>query len=204
MSKQHHHTMGLRCMPSTAVNIGADDYTAEFWELTKRETLPLVARVIEESGGESESGLFRTVRRELRRLPNGDYMLIVDGKSWSRLTFDEGLIADYHARCRIWGHRYDPELLDTLVALEREGAPNGLCYTWLGGTAGLHDVEITGCVQCFGGGRSSTAIEKLAHLHEYLEQYHWTPDEPTRRLIERASELAVPGSIQVIPRTDGL
>lgn len=148
-------------------DVGADDYSGEFWVKSRREELQLLRRVVIESHASGRDS-FKTVAVEARQLPDGSIMVIRNGLSWTRWTSDPDIVAERKARQRIVGHRYDRPLLTALIALEREGMCPGMASTWFGGTYGLRSIEITGMTRSFSGMLTATAPEKLDRLRTYL------------------------------------
>lgn len=187
--------------------VGSDHESGEYWQRDRRESLPLLGRIVferpgtprvSEPHGSPLAGApvddARFVRREARRLPDGDIMVIIDGKSWARYTRDERRIAEYRARKSIWGYRYERRLLDALCDLERLGRPPQHIYSWFGGTCGLDTIRLTGVQHSHSGGHAATAEEKLTRLREYLEPLcdtEWEGAEIARAALDFARDGSV-------------
>lgn len=159
------------------VEVGADEYSARFWQLKERESLELVGDF---------RGRFHHV---VYRLPNDDLMVVIEGKSWTRYTADMALAADRTWRRSIKRYRYEPRLHAALVALEKAGALRLTVCTWFGGTFGVDCVE-----GAYSGPRNMTGREKVGRLREYLAECIEAHPEH-REQLEAALALAVDGSI---------
>lgn len=187
------------------IDAGADKTSGQYWPISRREELELLGRLVielptrrHEQVSESEPAKTRRVIPiEARRLPNGDIMVIT-AESWTRFTNDRDRVAEFNARSKIWGYRYEGKLCDALCELERKGRAPTMIATWFGGTSGLRQTEITRTQKSYTyGGARRTSEEKLSALREYL--HHLTETEwPGRDTAVRALELAQDGSIVTI------
>jgi hypothetical protein len=160
------------------VDVGTDEYSAQFWGRAERAGLELI--------GDFRGQFHRTVYR----LPNGDLMVVIDGKSWTRYTADMALAADRTWRRAIKRYRYEPTLYSALAELERAGALRLTVCTWFGGSLWPNDCTMG----AYSGPRNMTGPEKVRRLREYLAEC--IEAHPEHRVaLDAALALAVDGSI---------
>ncbi len=89
--------------------VGADHYSGEFWTLDKRPPAILT--------GPTDHGT-----SSLHQLPNGDWMEVLGGVSWTRHTFDLHYALDRAKRAKIGGFALRADLVQAIVELVAVGA----------------------------------------------------------------------------------
>jgi hypothetical protein len=167
-------------------NIGADDYSAQWWSQNKLAELPLLGEWVDPIPG------LPTPFKRAYQLPNGDIMLVTNGVSWSRLTKDQALIADADSRRAIKAHRYEERLFAALAELERAGALRNGCASWFGGTCGLSNPK-----PAYAGPHNSTGPETVERLRSWLDDCI-TKHPSHAEALGAAKALATEGSIETM------
>lgn len=176
------------------VNIGPDAYSGQWWGSAEAVKLELVAEF--KSGDHT---------RVFRRLPNGDVIEYIDGKSWARWTTDPLLIAEWEFRARICAYRYDAALLGALNSLEHitgllSDSASGI-GSWFGrGTFSPDALEHRVHVANPPRGHARTGEEMVSALRMWLAECALLAPTPNAlAAIEAALLLAAPGSIVALP-----
>jgi hypothetical protein len=185
-------------------HIQADEYSGQFWCHGPRETLPLLltnpyydAQTPIEMGDRlppipgNEPG-YRGWS-ELRRLPNGDIM-VISPTSWSRVTFDRSLVVDRQRREKIKTHVYAPELWDAVMVALKAGVLYDSGCVWR--NSPMRD-EIDGKMFfCYSHGHNRTGEEEVVALRDFATRaLARAKTAQHRAMLETVIALATPGSI---------
>lgn len=166
----------------------------------KRSSLPVIGRIVSERSVRGD--VTRYTLAAAYRLPDGDVLISHSAGAFTRITKSKDRFRDYLARKAIWGYRYEPRLLERLIAIERAGRCHGEIYSWFGGDYKLEELAATRCQKSHAQtGKAWTAEEKIERLREHLERI--AEKEWDGQLAAMAAlNLLRDDSIQVIPKLD--
>ena len=149
-------------------NVGADEYSGKFWG-RDAPTCPILwsGKVPEVSQATEKTDH----HREIKQLPNGDLVVVMNGVSWTRLTKDPSVAAERLERANIPGYQYSSQMGPLLVEATRNKALMDNLGDWLGGTAAIKRFERAGYWQDnHAGPMASTAQEKRDRFRKHLQK----------------------------------
>jgi hypothetical protein len=99
--------------------VGADNYSGDFWVTSKRPTAEITLDT-----DWRDSVEWRT----LHKLPNGDWMEVLGGKSWTRHTYDKEYALDRARRANIGGYAFRADLATVIEQIVASGANRTVHY----------------------------------------------------------------------------